>query len=145
MAGFKKVVMENLEEAVADSSAGKIQVIIVEPEPAVAFTVKDILDASGFAAKAFTDPVQGLQAVLSENPRVVIAAVLMPQINGIELAIQAKAKCPDCKILLWSALPEAAALNDEARARGYSFEILPKPLHPTELLHKIHEEIYSVR
>jgi len=44
---------------------------------------------------------------------------------------------PKCKILLFSGQAATAALLDDARRRGHEFEVLAKPVHPTDLLAKI--------
>lgn len=119
----------------------KIRIIIVEPEPVVASTLKEILNINGYNAAAFTDPTKGLDAVLAEGPDIVIAAVVMREMTGIELAIQVKQIGRDCKILLWSGTPEAAVLNNVAQAQGYEFEIMPKPISVEALLSRIREAI----
>ena len=58
----------------------------------------------------------------------------MPEMNGIEFAIQMKAKYPSCKVLLFSGQTATAYLLDEARNHGHDFPLLAKPVHPTELL-----------
>jgi len=58
----------------------------------------------------------------------------MSGITGIEAAIQILETLPACKIILFSG--QAATLNllKEARADGYGFEILPKPVNPQTLI-----------
>jgi CheY-like chemotaxis protein len=58
----------------------------------------------------------------------------MPGITGIEAAIQVRAMLPSCKILLFSGQASTANLLEKARAQGYEFEILTKPVHPADLL-----------
>jgi CheY-like chemotaxis protein len=120
---------------------GKVRIVIVEPEPAIAWTLQEILNVNGYNAKAFTDPIQGLEFVLADGPEIVITAVVMPELTGIELAILVKKSWPDCRILLCSGSPEAADLNEIAQADGYQFEIIPKPIWPEALLDKISEVI----
>ena len=44
---------------------------------------------------------------------------------------------PNCKILLISGQAATADLLERARAQGHEFEILAKPVHPTDLLAKL--------
>ena len=60
----------------------------------------------------------------------------MPGMNGIEMAIQIRQRYPACKVLLFSGQAATADLLEEARQSGYDFELLAKPVHPTELLAK---------
>ncbi|WP_429634711.1 hypothetical protein [Tunturiibacter psychrotolerans] len=59
---------------------------------------------------------------------------MMPEMSGLELAIQLQAVCPECKILLFSGQAQTVDLLQKARAQGHSFELLSKPIHPTDLL-----------
>ena len=61
----------------------------------------------------------------------------MPGINGIDLAIRIKQLCPDCQVLLLSALTVSFDLQEQAKLQGHHFEILAKPVHPTELLARL--------
>jgi FixJ family two-component response regulator len=61
----------------------------------------------------------------------------MPELSGIDLAIQLRECCPNCKVLLFSGQASTAHLLDAARANGHDFELLLKPVHPAGLLMKI--------
>jgi CheY-like chemotaxis protein len=61
----------------------------------------------------------------------------MPGISGIELAIQMRAQYPACKILLFSGQAATADLLEVARAQGHQFDLLLKPVPPTELLFEV--------
>jgi FixJ family two-component response regulator len=62
---------------------------------------------------------------------------MMPEINGIELAIQLLQICPECRVLLFSGQANTQGLLDTARASGNDFEIMSKPIHPSDLLRKV--------
>jgi len=61
----------------------------------------------------------------------------MPDMNGIDAAIQIRGFLPGCKILLFSGQAATADLLENARQRGHEFEILAKPVHPQDLLEKL--------
>jgi hypothetical protein len=42
--------------------------------------------------------------------------------------------CPNARIVLFSGNVDTASLLDDASLEGYFFEILPKPVHPLQLL-----------
>lgn len=54
--------------------------------------------------------------------------------NGIELASLLTVQCPGCRLLLFSGDTRTADLLAEAATKGYSFDILAKPVHPTVIL-----------
>ena len=66
-----------------------------------------------------------------------ISDVIMTGMTGIEAAIKTREKMPRCKILLFSGQAATADLLERARAQGHEFEILAKPVHPTDLLAKL--------
>jgi hypothetical protein len=61
----------------------------------------------------------------------------MPGISGIELAIQMRAQYPNCKILLFSRQAATLDLMEGARAQGYDFRLLKKPVFPSAFLSEI--------
>jgi CheY-like chemotaxis protein len=63
--------------------------------------------------------------------------VAMPDISGIDFAIQMRAQYPNCKVLLFSGQAPTLDLLEGARAQGYDFRLLQKPIHPPEFLSEI--------
>jgi CheY-like chemotaxis protein len=95
----------------------------------------------GFAAKFFTSPLEALTAARSKAPDLLISDVEMPGISGIDLAIQMKAQFPTCKILLLSGQAATLDLLQQARALGQNFDLLLKPILPTEFLLEIEKRV----
>ena len=73
----------------------------------------------------------------SFQPDMLISDVIMTGMTGIEAAIITRQRLPSCKILLFSGQAATADLLEKARAQGHEFEILAKPVHPTDLLAKL--------
>jgi DNA-binding NtrC family response regulator len=113
------------------------RIFVVDDEPAIASSLAAILQMNGFSARFFTCPLEALAAARSESPDLIISDVAMPDISGIDLAIQMRAQHPNCKILLFSGQAGTSDLLESARARGYDFRLLQKPIHPTEFLFEI--------
>jgi CheY-like chemotaxis protein len=80
---------------------------------------------------------KALEALDTFKPDMLISDVIMTGMTGIEAAIQTRAKLPSCKILLFSGQAATADLLERARTQGHEFEILAKPVHPTDLLAKL--------
>jgi DNA-binding NtrC family response regulator len=108
--------------------------MVVDDEQVIASTVAMILRHSGFTAEFFTNPDQALKSARIDAPDLLISDVIMPEMTGIELAISVKEICPQCKVLLFSGQAATADLLQTARRSGHEFEILHKPVHPTDLL-----------
>ena len=112
-------------------------IFVVDDEPVIASSLAAILQINGFSARFFTCPLAALAAARSESPDLVISDVAMPGISGVDLAIQIRAQYPNCKILLFSGQAATLDLLEGARAQGYDFRLLQKPVHPSEFLWEI--------
>jgi CheY-like chemotaxis protein len=117
------------------------RVFVVDDEHVIASTLAAILQMHGFAAKFFTCPLEALTAARSKAPDLLISDVEMPGISGIDLAIQMKAQFPTCKILLLSGQAATLDLLHQARALGHNFDLLLKPIPPTEFLLEIEKRV----
>ena len=115
------------------------RIFIVDDEPVIASSLATILRMNGFSARFFTSPLEALAAARLESPDLVISDVAMPGISGVDLAIQMRAQYPRCKILLFSGQATTLDLLEGARAQGYDFRLLQKPIHPSEFLYEIRE------
>jgi DNA-binding NtrC family response regulator len=115
-------------------------VFVVDDERAIAETLSMILQRSGYAAKFFTNPKEALRAARTETPDLLLTDVVMPELSGIDLAISVQKGCPDCKVLLFSGQADTVDLLLDARKRGHHFKLLPKPIHPTEILRHVREQ-----
>jgi DNA-binding NtrC family response regulator len=115
-------------------------VYIVDDERVIADTLATILQRSGFKAKSFHNPMDALAAASDNPPDLLISDVVMPQLSGIDLAIQLKVICPACKILLFSGQSQTANLLKSARELGHDFHLLTKPVHPKDLLYQIQKQ-----
>ena len=109
-------------------------VYVVDDEQIIVSTLVAILKLSGFAPSGFVHPLDALRASESSDPTFLIADVVMPEMTGIELAIQMKSKYPKCKVLLLSGQMVTAELLEKANKSGHGFALLAKPVHPQELL-----------
>ena len=107
---------------------------VVDDEPIIAFTLMMILNKNSYEAVAFTEPLVALRAAEVRSPDLLITDLAMPELNGIDLAIRFKAICPLAKVLLFSGAHSTSDRIEEAKREGFEFPILPKPVHPTELL-----------
>src|ERR1700685_4384720 len=118
----------------AHSNGHRPRVLVVDDEAVIADTLAEILSLSGFPAIAAYDGNGALGAALLQPPEMLITDVVLPGMNGIELAITVKRVYPDCKILLFSGQANTAALLATARQAEYRFTWLTKPVAPQELL-----------
>jgi len=112
-------------------------IYVVDDELVIASTLALILQQSGFVAIPFTNPLKALEKARLDAPDLLITDVMMPQLSGIDLAIQLQEVCPNCKVLLFSGQAATAELLREAQEQGHNFNVLAKPIHPNDLLQGI--------
>jgi CheY-like chemotaxis protein len=119
------------------SSSSVPHVFVVDDEHVIASSLAAILKQHGYSATFFTSPLEALAAARSIAPDLLISEVAMPSISGIDLAIQMRAQYPTCKILLFSGQPATFDLLEDVRGKGHDFDLLLKPILPTELLFEV--------
>ncbi len=119
------------------NSKPKRRVLVVDDEQVIADTLSIILNKAGFDASPVYTGTAAVESARSIQPDLIISDVIMPDMNGIEAAIQIRRFLPSCKILLFSGQAATADLLESARANGHEFEILAKPVHPQDLLAKL--------
>ena len=110
------------------------RVLVVDDERLIADSVATILNRNGFEAIARYSGREALESVQKQCPDIIVSDVVMPDLNGIELAKAVRSLCPDTRIVLFSGNVDTASLLDDASVEGYFFEILAKPVHPIKLL-----------
>jgi len=118
-------------------------VLVVDDESVIADTLSDILKRSGYAAIATYDGEAALETALVMPPELLISDVVLPGMNGIELAITVRRIFPDCKVILSSGQPATARLLAAAGAAGNHFVFLTKPVHPKELLQHVADSLHA--
>ncbi|HZL52621.1 MAG TPA: response regulator [Terracidiphilus sp.] len=119
------------------------KVLVVDDERVIADTLAMILNQSGFEARAVYSGEGALELVPTFVPDMLISDVIMADLNGIDAAIRIRALLPRIKILLFSGQAATADLLEKARAQGYEFEILAKPVHPQDLLSRLRAEDHT--
>ncbi len=118
----------------------KPRVLVADDEHVIANTLAIILNQAGFEARAVYSGEKAIESLDTFEPDMLISDVIMTGMTGIEAAIATRAKRPSCKILLFSGQATTADLLEKAREQGHEFEILAKPVHPTDLLAKLRRQ-----
>jgi DNA-binding NtrC family response regulator len=117
--------------------ASKTKILVVDDERTVADSLVDILKFGGFEASGVYSASDALTALHGACPDIILSDVLMPRMNGIELAQEVVKRCPSIRIVLMSGQAATTTYLEQAREQGYEFELLPKPIHPRELLDRL--------
>ena len=123
-----------VEEDRQDSGSAVPRILVVDDEALIADTIVLILNRNGFRAEAVYNGREAIEAARRINPELILSDVLMPNIDGVEAAIAIREFCPNTRIVLFSGQSATVEILAGARSRGHDFELLPKPIHPTQLL-----------
>ena len=97
----------------------------------------EILKRSGFHAACAYDGESALVFALQLNPDFVVSDVVMPHMNGVQLAIAIRKALPTAEIILLSGQVGVTEILERGRKDGYSFELIAKPVHPEKLLQRL--------
>jgi CheY-like chemotaxis protein len=129
--------LKNLEKRKTKRSATskpKPSILVVDDQPMIADTTTEVLNRSGYKAVCAYNGYSALQIAAKLRPDYLLTDVLMPGMNGVELAISIQKELPETKILLFSGQAGITEIVSKARAAGHSFDLLAKPIHPEKLL-----------
>jgi CheY-like chemotaxis protein len=113
------------------------RIFVVDDEPVIASTLAAILILNGHSTTFFTSPLKALAAARLSAPDVLVSDVAMPELSGVELAIQMKVCCPKCKIILFLGQAATRDLLEDARHCGHEFQLLTKPVPPSTMLSQV--------
>lgn len=125
----------------ADSSSAAIgegrRIFVIDDEDTIADSLAEILKGHGFDAVPFYEGKDAIDSARERCPDIVLSDVIMPRLNGIETVLAIRQTCPAARIVLFSGQAGTADILRQARADGHEFELLPKPLHPEQLLRQL--------
>ncbi|MGI0051184.1 MAG: response regulator [Nitrososphaeraceae archaeon] len=79
------------------------KILLVDDEPDVTYTIKNILEDNGFQVDAFNDPNFALKSYISHYYNLVILDIKMPKMDGFELYTKIREKDPKVKICFLTA------------------------------------------
>lgn len=112
------------------------RILIVDDESAIADTLALIFRTQHYDARVAYSAESAIELIAQWRADLAILDVMLPGMTGIDLAIVIKANHPRCQVLLFSGHANTSMLLEEAGKKGYQFEVLAKPVHPTVMLER---------
>jgi CheY-like chemotaxis protein len=113
------------------------KVLVVDDEKRIADTLTEILEMAGFQVVSAYDGWDALEVAAKFQPDCVLSDVLMPRMNGVELAIAISKMFPVARILLFSGQAGISDILLEGQRQGFEFELIAKPIHPLKLIERL--------
>ena len=110
-------------------------VLVVEDRPTDRELLVDLLDNSGYELLESETAEEAVRLALEWKPDLVIADMLVPEMDGLDLAraVRANPAIAQTPIMLYTAADELWELERLAHAAGVSL-VLRKPADPREVL-----------
>lgn len=115
------------------------RILVVDDDLDIAKMLSVVLQMNLFDAVPHSEPRNALEDARSNPPDYLISDIMMPGMNGIELALAMQQETPACKVLLFTGEDASHSLVTEASAAGHPFTLIQKPIHPTKLVATIRE------
>ncbi|EKD81203.1 MAG: hypothetical protein ACD_39C01911G0003 [uncultured bacterium] len=127
--------VDDIEED-ADMGGGE-QILVVEDEDALRRLVEKILERQGFSVNTAANGGEALLLVEQKGlqPELMITDIVMPNMNGKDLAERLKKNCPNLKILYMSGYAENAVTNSGIIEPGINF--IQKPFSVRDITEKV--------
>ncbi len=110
------------------------KVLIVDDAQNVADTLALIFSKEGYEARVAYSAEKAIEIIALWIPDLAIVDVVLPQMNGLELALVLKDNYPNCRLMLFSGEEATAELIAHEARNGNVFEVLAKPVHPAYIL-----------
>lgn len=118
-------------------AATQPKILVVDDERLLADTTAAILRRAGFLAKTAYNGFAALELMASFHPDYLLTDIMMPAMNGVELAIATTKMYPTTKILLFSGQAGISEILEKSKMEGFEFQLLAKPVHPSKLVESL--------
>jgi len=105
----------------------KPHTLVIDDDVAVADTLAMVLNSEGFDARAVYSGEEGVELARSFEFDFLVTGVVMPQMNGIDAAIQIRKLLPKCKILLVSGDNDSARYCTMLSLKATDLNYSPSP------------------
>jgi DNA-binding response OmpR family regulator len=117
-----------------------LRVLVADDEKLIADTLVQIFSQQGFMSLAVYDGESAVEAASAFHPNVLLADVMMPGMNGFELAQEYARAIPACRVILFSGRGDVVGMREDAGLEESSFDVYTKPVAPHVLLNRLRIE-----
>ena len=112
-----------------------MNILLVEDEVSLAMIVKDALEEEGYEVASARDGLEGLEQYFREHPALIIADVMMPEVDGFEMVRRIRRMDKEVPVLFLSA---RSSVDDIVFGFGLGAnDYLRKPFSLRELIARV--------
>ena len=109
-------------------------ILIVDDDPSITESLAAVFQMHRYEVRCAHSAETAIEVIAHWEPDIALVDVILPCMNGIDLAMVVKANRPACHLVLFSGDPGTEMLVERAAREGNIFEILAKPVHPMFML-----------
>jgi len=117
----------------------RVRVLVVDDDETIVSTLSLILRNLNYEVAVAYNGNDAIEVARRFLPNLLLSDVVMPGKDGVEAAMEIRQMLPDCSVLLISGSAQVIDIMEKARAQWVHFELMAKPVHPTELLRRIEQ------
>lgn len=118
-------------------SGNKPKLLVVDDERTISDTLGQIFAMNGYEVRVAYSGEQAAEMIAEWRPLVAIVDIVLPKMNGIDLALLLCSQYPEARVLLLTGQTTASDLVQGAEQNELKFEVLPKPIHPEVILEEV--------
>jgi DNA-binding NtrC family response regulator len=119
------------------SSRNQPRLLVVDDERNISDTLGQIFALNGYEVRIAYSGEQAAEMIAEWQPLVAIVDIVLPKMNGIDLAFLLCSQYPEARVLLLTGQTMASDLMGSAEQNGLKFKVLPKPIHPEVILEEV--------
>jgi CheY-like chemotaxis protein len=117
----------------------KCKILVVDDEQAIVSARATILKSRNYETATAFSGEEAVQVAHSFQPDCIVSDISMGAMNGIEAAMEILGVLPRCKVFFISGNVSNGDLLEKARAKGFDFEVLQKPVPPPVMLARVEQ------
>jgi CheY-like chemotaxis protein len=118
---------------------GGRRILIVDDGANIADTLALIFKMRRYEVRVAYSAESAIEVIAQWRPDLAVLDVILPAMNGIDLAIAIRANYPACRVMLFSGHGKTGTLLEEAALKGHQFEVMAKPVYPDVMLERASE------
>lgn len=119
--------------------ATKGTVLIFDDEPNMGRIMVKMLGLEGYQAQAYTNPIEGLEAVDKIMPDVLITDLRMPEMDGMQVLNRIREQHPEIPVIILTAFGTLENVAEAIRAGAHEF--VSKPFQSDRLLATVSDAV----
>ena len=117
---------------------GNETILVVDDEPALGNFIEEVLQSNGYTSIVVASGVKALEVLARQPIDLLLSDVIMPQMDGYQLAEIVREKYPNVCIQLMSGFSNE---KNSSAANKYPYDCIAKPIDINQLLLKIRTQL----